>query len=201
MIPPAVQRQVLTGKPGPDLDRLVFEAVQGGIGLEHVAAGRYRLDGSEDAIRALATAAALAGNFFVEIETPKPGTVALDGQLTTSRPYARVTTVSTDRSDIVARAVDRGLKVTTVGVGRFAVTGLSSGQMRWMSEALGQPLTEIHSMWNVTPEAIAEEDRAARAADVSVHVVATLPPRVSETTLVHDADGNLIASRTEERTA
>lgn len=201
MIAPAVQRQVLVGAPGPDLDRLVYEAIQGGLTLDVVAAGRYRLDGAAEAIDALTVAAALAGSYFVEIERPKAGTVALDGHLTTSRPYARVTTVSTDRADIVARAVDRGLKVTPAGVGRFAVTGLSSAQMRWMAEALGRPLAEILDMWKVTPEAIAEEDRAARAADVSVNVAVNLPPRVSETTLVHDADGNLIASRTEERTA
>lgn len=201
MIAPAVQRQVLIGAPGPDLDRLVYEAIQGGLILEIVAAGRYRLGGAAEAIDALKVAAALAGAYFVEIERPKPDTIALDGHLTTSRPYARVTTVSTDRPGIVARAVDRGLKVTAVGVGRFDVTGPSSTAMRWMAEALGRPITEVLDLWKTTPEAIAEEDRAARAADVSVTVTAVLPPRLSETTLIHDDDGNLIASRTEERTA
>lgn len=162
MIPPAVERKVLTGAPGPDRDALVYEAIQGGLTVEPCAAG-YRLGGPAETIEALGVSAAIRGDYFIETERPAANTIGLSGRLINARPYERVTTVQTDQPGIIARAVDNRLTVTAAGVGTFDVTGPSLVQMQWLADASGSTLEQTFATWGTNRLDIQGEDVASRA--------------------------------------
>lgn len=169
MIPPAVQRHVLVGTSGPVLDRLVHDAVQGGLTLSRAGAGAYRLDGPPEAINALAVEAAIGGHAAVEVEQAPSKAVSLSATMAHPRGYERTTHVAVPAGmeRLIVLAIDAGLTVTGSGIGRFDVTGPSHIQMTWQADALGKPLSEVLRMWNVTAEIIAEEDEIANGVRTS----------------------------------
>lgn len=197
-LPLAVQRLVLRGAPGAELDRLIYDAIGAGLSLTFAAPGMYRVNGSSEAIDALRVHAALTGAYFVEPEPAPVGAVNLSARMTYARPFARTTAVATDQPGVVARAVDAGLTVTPEGAGAFAVTGLSSVQMRWMATALSRPESDVLAMWNVTPATIAAEDQAALTAHVSI---AAMPNRETVTAVQErDDDGAPVTYTQTQRT-
>lgn len=185
--PNAAERSLLTGPPGITLDTLVVVLLQAGVKVEGLAEGRYRLDGPRDLVEAFASEVGHLEGVSIHPERPPADRVELTAMLTPPFPFVRQTIVHTSSYSVVARAVDRGLTVTPVGVGRFAASGRTSTQMAWLAAALDRPRADVLAMFGLTDADVKREDDQSAA---RVAITVAWPDRRSETTVVErDDDG------------
>lgn len=195
--PSVAERWLLSGPAGLELDTFVVLLLNAGVSVEFVAAGTYRLDGPPDLVYAFKAEVGKVGLSITQ-EQPPAGLVSLTATVTPPGNFARSTIVHTTVHAVVARAVDHRLKVAPVGIGRFAVTGLTSRQMAWLVEALGKSIDEVLTLFETSPADVQREDALAQS-QVAVNVV--LPTRKSETTVTErNAEGAIVKTETIEVT-
>lgn len=196
--PSAAQRWLMSGPVGIELDTFVVLLLNAGIRVEFVAAGTYRLDGPADLVYAFTNEVAKFDGLAIVQEQPPANLVSLTATVTPPGNFARSTIVHTMVYAVVARAVDHRLTVSPVGIGRFAVTGLTSAQMAWLVDALGKSSDDVLALFQITADDVHREDAMAQS-QVSVRV--DLPTRKSETTVTErDAAGDIVKTQTIEVT-
>lgn len=198
IIGPTSIRWELSGPPGWDVDVFLGTAISAGCTAEPIDKGRYRLQGPQEFLTLLASELVkFEMGHTLEIETPPVGTVVLSATVTPARDYRRTTFVhGEDGFSVVARAVDRGLKVSGAGVRRWAVTGPSAVQMLWCQEVQNLDADQALAAWKVTREQIAAED-ASQSITVPVRVI--LPARRRSTqTIKRNDDGEIVGVSTIE---
>ena len=185
-LPAAVVRWRLDGLAGPALDTLIAGLIGAGVAVEPIAPGTaYRLTGPAELLDVLAAELAGAEGFTLAHELPPKDLTRVSTLL--APPHSPV------RSFIVhgapasaARAIDRGLAVTSEGVGRWRVAGSTAALFEWQAETHDKTVDEVLAMFGLTAEMAAAED-----APTGPTVNVTLPDRQTTSQIARDAAGNI----------
>lgn len=198
-IAPAVMCWVLAGPAGFAIDALLASAINAGLGADCIAPGsKYRLTGNNEWIAGYAAGVAKLLDHSLTQEQAPSGALNLSATVAPVCTPRRVTHVHGGNNaaySLAARAVDHGLRVTAAGINRWAVTGSSAVQMRWLAAATGKAPADVLKEWNTTADAIAAEDAHG------VEVTVSLPTREITTDLMNRDDrGNLTKVVQTERT-
>jgi len=197
---PAVWK--LTGAAGSkNLDLLVTFCVTVGLSVEPIEPGAYRVWG---AIRAVQKAVDWvkhhnpAGPLSLDFEQP-PDRPKLKFEVTPRRAPPRVAVIhgNEESERMVARAIDAGLTVWCVGIGRFKVTGQTRDHVAWMQALFAVDRGRALQIMNLTDAEAAAED--SDAPPLAVNVV--LPPRVTTSDITRDRAGDITQIRQLERDA
>lgn len=196
-MPAAAVRWALTGPAGPTMDTLVAALIGAGVDVECISPGTaYRIDGREAVLSTLADELGKLEGFALAIERAPDDVVRVSSALAPAEFRRSVVVHGLGAAfGMVARAVDRGLQVRTVGVNRWRVAGRTADLLAWLVDVVHQrPLTEVLALHGWTAEAVAAED-----APPTVRV--DLPQRRVETEFIErDAEGNLTRVVQTERT-
>lgn len=196
-------RHELRGPDTPELSTLLCACVAAGAAVRvRTPRARYVLTGPQKTLDRLvelvaAEPGASEAGFVLrrEIEPPA-GEVFLQSDPVRVHPYRRATVLQgafSTTCEHVARAIDYRLIPTFLGSGRWSVTGLTSLQVRWISEVvLLKPMDETLKSLGLSSVAVAREDRDGT-------LMATNPAQTFVRTRVRlDEDGNLVGSETSE---
>jgi hypothetical protein len=192
-LPAAAVRWRLDGPPGPHLDVLVSALVGAGVKAEAIVpATAYRLAGPEPLLEALAAELAAVDGFSLRHESAPVESVNL--RTTVAPKYAPRRAVVVHGAGVhaagfVARAIDAGLTVTTVGLSRWSVAGSGAALVAWLAGAWGKAPEDVMQALGVTAEALAAEDDPVQPVPV-VNVV--LPDRRIVSKITRDRDGDIV---------
>ena len=96
---------------------------------------------------------------------------------------------------VVARAVDRWLTVTPIGVSRFSVTAPTADLLAWLASIYVKSPAEVMTLFGWTPETVTSEDSAAPTVNVElpqINVQVNLPDRKTTSEIARDREGNII---------
>lgn len=196
-MPAAAVRWALSGPPGPTADALIALLIGAGADVESITAGTaYRVDGRESVLSTLADELEKLEGFTLAVERAPEDAVSVSSALAPAEFRRSVTVHGIGAAfGMVARAVDRGLQVRTVGVNRWRVAGRTADLLAWLVDVVHRkPLADVLALHGWTAEAVAAED-----APPTVRV--DLPQRRVETDFIErDADGNLKRVVQTERT-
>lgn len=201
VLPPARVRHVLRGPVGEATDAAVCALLNAGLVVERVRnATTYRVDGSAELIAAAARTLDSSENRGAGVslirERPTDDPVTLLPLVAHTSALRRTTIVDgADCASHVARALDWGLSVGTVGDMRFAVTGPSRLQLEWIAADV------LRCSWAEALERMSTTEAALAAEELPINppVLVTLPPRMSKTTVTYDDDGQIATSQTIEQ--
>lgn len=182
ILPAAQIRHTLTGPAGPHLDTLVAQLIGAGVDVEAIIpTTAYRLNGPAALLHVLAEELAReAPNYMLQREGVPDGVVSMTSRLA-SHPYRRSMIVHGAADVFIARAVDQGLRVTTVGWSRWKVEGRTAALAAWLASIDAKVPTD----W--TPANIAAED----APDV-VNVDVKLPDRRTTSEITRNNAGDIV---------
>ena len=198
-LPVAALRWQLTGPAGQHLDTLVAQLIGAGATVDCIARGTsYRLAGDNTMLQALAAELALHADdgFTLQPEPTPADVVALASHAAPVPPFRRSVTVHGLASArvLVARAVDRGLTVTTAGVNRWSVAGRSAALLAWLAATCQQSPEEVMAAHGWTTGSVAAEDSPVPPFKVDVQ----LPTRrIVTDVMVRNVNGDL--TRVEQR--
>ncbi|MBX3601026.1 MAG: hypothetical protein KF863_10400 [Rubrivivax sp.] len=196
-MPAAAVRWALTGPAGPTMDTLIAALIGAGADVESIAAGTaYRVDGREPVLSTLADELEKLEGFALAIEQAPADTVRVSSALAPAEFRRSVVVHGIGAAfGMVARAVDRGLQVRTIGVNRWRVAGRTADLLAWLVDVVHQkPLADVLALHGWTAEAVAAEDQPPT-------VRVDLPQRRVETQFIErDAEGNLVKVVQTERT-
>ena len=187
-LPSEIPRWRLSGPAGWDVDALVAGLIGAGITIEPIEPTTdYALSGRRDIIEALS--AELAGT-GLSIAVDRGPTDRIEVQcepVDTHPPRRRFTLYGRTAVSPVARAVDRGLTVMTLGPDRWAVSGRTRTLISWAASHLfGVDKAEAMQRLKLTDAIVDAEDAPPR-------VAISLPPRTRTTVeMTRDADGALV---------
>jgi hypothetical protein len=195
-LPAAVVCYRAEAEAGPALDAFVANWIgtPGGSAEPITPGTAYRLRGSAELLDVVATA--LAGTAIaLAPEAPPADVIRVSTKLRPPRVFNRSFIVHgvAEAPSYVARAVDRGLAVTSEGVGRWSVTGSTADLVAWQAAIYGKTTAEVLEMFGWTPESVAAEDNAAPTVNLpplTVNVV--LPERQTDSEITRNADGDII---------
>lgn len=197
-LPAIAVRWRLEGPAGPRLDILVAGLIGAGVSAEPIAPGTaYRLKGSSELLASFGEKlAAKCPEYVLKQETAPDTTVRLSTRRNPPTSYSRSVTVhgtGPGHSD-VARAVDRGLDVSSVGLQRWRVTGRTAALAAWVGEIYKQTPEQALEMFGITAAIAAEED-----APVPV-VTVKLPDREIASVIERNRDGDIVKVTQTEKT-
>lgn len=188
-LPAAVATWQLSGPAGADMDTLVSALVGAGVEVEAITPTRvYRLTGGPfDLLPALAGELAAFEGWALGYEQP-PTTPQARAELQPRRtPRRSVVLHGTQAGGYVARAIDRGLLVSTVGLSRWRVAGPGVALLNWLtSEVHRLPDADVLAMYGWSARALAADDEPAR---LSVDV--NLPDRKTVNKIERDANKDM----------
>ena len=185
-LPAAVVRWRLDGPAGPALDTLIAGLIGAGVAVEPIAPGTaYRLTGPAELLDVLADELAGAEGFTLAHELPPTDVTRMHTSLAPARSPARSFIVHGAPSH-VARAIDRGLAVTTEGIGRWRVAGGTAALVEWQAAIYGKTVDEVLALFKWTAETVASEDTPTGP---TINV--TLPDRQTTSQITRDALGDI----------
>lgn len=189
--PAAAVRWELSGPPGVFLDQLTAQAVGMGFDVECIEPTvRYRIAGDATLLAVFAEEIAKVDGFSLAHEQPPEGVVRVTGSVTPARSYRRTSVVHGTGFGMVARAIDAGLQVSTAGVMRWAITGASATQARWLADAQGLTVDDVLRQWHIDAAQLDAEDASM---SITIPVRVELPTRRSTTqTIERNADGDIV---------
>lgn len=201
-VTPACQTWALEGPACLHLDQILACAVMAGCTAESIAPGtRYRLTGDDAWLTLFADEVGKLADASVTLahEVPPAG-ITLSTRVEPDRAYRRTLTVNGLGAEMVARAIDRGLRVTCAGANRWAVTGASSALAAWVGSDLAERL-------GMTAAAIAAEDAGlsvsvtveAPVVNVTDLAITSMPDRKTTITVDRGLDGEIISATHVER--
>lgn len=198
-LPAAQVRWVLSGPAGLHLDAVVAGLIGAGVSVEPISAGTcYRLRGPTEMLDVLGDELGKVERFALRREAPPTDTIAMQSTLAPSHAARRSVTVHGDpgreAASFVARAVDRGMAVESVGVGRWSVTARTAALVDWLAAVYVKPVDEVLTLFDWDAASVAAEDAASPAVSITLpplQVAVSLPVRKTISTFKHDADGNV----------
>lgn len=198
---PSVLRWRLTGEPGQAFDALVAGLVCAGFDLTVISPTQtYRVDGDADRLAAIAEQINTVEGLRLELEPAPTDVVRLTSRVRPPRGYKRTVSLHSETAAAfshVARAIDMGLIVSGAGRAQWAITGSTARLMAWLSaHVYGLPLADTLAAQELTPESAAAEDHELPPPTVNV----VLPPRVRQTQITRDAEGDIVELRQIETT-
>jgi hypothetical protein len=197
-LPAASVRWRLDGPPGAHLDAVTSGLVGAGVGVAPITPGTaYRLNGSAALLEALAAELAplAADGWKLGHEMPPPlGTVdmrtAVKPAATPRRSFS-VHGVGAAAS-YVARAIDLGLQVESVGINRWLVTASTGRLVQWLAAAWQRTPDEVLLSLGWTAESLAAEDDPSMPVSMPpLQVSVVLPERRTISEIVRDAEGEI----------
>jgi hypothetical protein len=191
VMPPAAVRWELSGPAGVHLALIAAQSIGSGCTVESIEPGRrYRIEGPDALLTALAEQVAKVEGYSLAHEAPPEG-IRCTTAVEPARNFRRTNVIHGPAFGPVARAIDLGLRVGTVGVLRWSITGPSAVQAAWLADVQGVTTDRVLEQWGVAPEQIAAEDASLSIA-VTVPVTVTLPARRTTTqSIKRDRDGNI----------
>lgn len=197
-VPVAAPRWELSGPAGASLDSLVAALIGSGVSVECIApATRYRLEGPRNLLEVLSDELASAGaDVAVKVEMPPTDTINMTSALRHEPEFRRTVTIHGQGAAMsyVARAIDRGLSVASVGVNRWAITGRSAALVDWMAAIYQKSSEEVLALWRWTPESIAAEDAVQHSVAIKLPAVAVevkLPDRRTTSEITRNQAGEI----------
>lgn len=195
-LPAVARRYVLTGPAGPQVDQLVAQLIGAGAAVETIAPGtRYRLDGPEGLLDALAGELAPFEGYGVVLELPPVDVIRIGSTLAPAQPYRRSVTVhgTGTAHSYVARALDNGLAVATVGINRWSITGRTAALVAWLAAVWNKTPDEVLAIEHWTPESVAAEDAPLPVSvDLPpIQVDVNLPVRQTTSSITRDGAGDI----------
>ena len=169
----------------PNLDVGVRLAITIGLQAVNVAPGAYRLLGDLERMAKMQEWLRKykpSGPIVLGLE-PAPAVPKLTFRVTPVRTPPRVAEIhGADRIDqLVVRAVDAGLQIRCVGLGRFSVTGETWKHVEWMRDVL-----QIDRRTALEKMALTEESAAAEDAALVPPLTINLPPRKTVADITRD---------------
>ena len=193
-LPVAELRWVLTGPAGAHVDTIVAGLIGAGVSVESIKPGTtYRLRGSTELMTVLADELAQVEGLSMAREVPPTDAISVGSTLAPSHPYRRAVTVHGPAASPIARAVDRRLTVSTVGINRWSVGGRTADLLPWLAATYGKPVDEVMALFGWTAESVAAEDAAPTVAVnlPPIAVAVTLPDRKTTSDITRDAAGEI----------
>lgn len=185
-LPAAVVRWRLDGPAGPALDTLTAGLIGAGVAVEPIAPGAaYRLAGPAELLDVLADELAGAEGFTLAHELPPTDVTRMHTSLAPARSPARSFIVHGAPSH-VARAIDRGLGVTTEGISRWRVAGGTAALVEWQAAIYGKTVDEVLALFGWTAESVAAED-----SPTGPTINVSLPDRQTTSQITRDAAGDI----------
>ncbi len=188
-LPATEVRWVLSGPAGLHLDSLVAGLIGSGVRIEPIKAGeQYRLDDTTGVLDSLAISLDPIEGFDLAHEAAPTDKIVTSTALT-ARAYQRSFTVHGvgPAFSLIARAVDRWLTVTSVGLNRWMVRGPTSVLVHWIAEFQRMTPAEVLALYRISPESVEAEDAHA---PLAVNVV-SLPDRKTTSEIQRAADGSI----------
>ena len=184
---PAVEiRWRLDGPAGPALDTLTAGLIGAGVAVEPIAPGAaYRLAGPRELLEVLADELAGAEGFTLAHELPPTDLTRVSTSLAPARAPVRSFMVHGAPAS-AARAIDRGLSVTSEGVGRWRVAGSTAALIEWQAAIHDKTVDEVLAMFGLTAEMAAAED-----SPTGPTINVTLPDRQTTSQITRDALGDI----------
>ena len=95
----------------------------------------------------------------------------------------------------VARAIDRGLTVTTEGIGRWRVAGATADLVEWQATIYQKTTDEVLAMFGWNEAMVSAEDSptgpAINVTVPPVQVTVTLPDRRTTSEITRNRDGDI----------
>ena len=202
-LPAAQVRHRLSGPAGLHLDAVVAGLIGAGVTVESITGGTcYRLRGGVEMLDVLGEELRLAEGFSLAREMPPTDTINMRSTLAApSHEFRRSVTVHGDggreAASFVARAVDAGLTVESVGIGRWSVSARTAALVDWLAAVYIKPVEEVLTLFGWTAETVAAEDAASPAISITLpplQVAVTLPDRKTISTFERDADGEIVSA-------
>lgn len=196
-LPAAALRWRLDGPAGPQIDTLIGALIGAGVGVECITPGTaYRLDGPRDMLEALAAELNVAPEFALRNEMPPSQHVGVASTLTPAAAPRRAVVVhgAGVAASFVARAVDRRLDVSTIGINRWSVRGSTAALVDWLAAAYGKTRDEVLTLHEWTAEQVAAEDSPTPLVSVNappVNVNVQLPDRRITSEITRNAEGDI----------
>lgn len=185
-LPAAVVRWRLEGPAGPALDTLTAGLIGAGVAVEPIAPGtEYRLTGPAELLAVLADELAGAEGFTLAPELPPADLTRVSTSIAPARAPVRSFIVHGAPAS-VARAIDRGLSVTSEGIGRWCVAGSTAALVEWQAAIHDKTVDEVLAMFGWTAVSVAAEDSPAGP---TINV--TLPDRQTTSQITRDAAGDI----------
>jgi hypothetical protein len=189
----------LDGAAGPALDTVAAGLAQAGVLVSCIAPGTaYRCDGPRELLDVLAGELAGVDNgITLAIELPPTDVIRMSTSRAPSTPPARSFIVhgAAETPSYVTRAIDRGLTVSTCGIGRYSVTGSTAALVEWQAAIYQKTVDETLVLFGWSAESVAAEDNpTGPAINVNVPPVAVtvaLPERKTTSEITRDRDGNI----------
>lgn len=200
---PATQvRHRLSGPAGLHLDAVVAGLVGAGVTVEPITGGTcYRLRGGVELLDVLGEELGKAEGFSLAREMPPTDTISMRSTLAPSHEFRRSVIVHGDGGreavSVVARAIDRGLTVESVGIGRWSVSARTAALVDWLAAAYVKPVEEVLTLFAWTAETVAAEDAASPAISITLpplQVAVTLPDRKTISTFERNAEGDIVSA-------
>jgi hypothetical protein len=194
-LPVAAVRYRLDGPAGPCIDGVVAALIGAGITVHAITPGTaYRLDPTAQpngltVLDDLAEQMQSVEGYGLAVERGPSDVTYTTGYVAPAFKPRRTITVhgaNPTARGFVARAVDRGLSVSTMGLNRWAVTGQSAALVAWLCQVWAKSQDEVLVVLSLTPEQLAAEDRPPAS------IAVALPDRRTETEVVsRDDSGNI----------
>ena len=170
--------------------------------VEPITAGtHYRLRGPVEMLDVLGEELGKVEGFSLQRETPPADTINMRSMLAPSHAFRRSVTVHGDggreAASFVARAVDRGLTVESVGIGRWSVTARTADLAQWLAAVCAKTDGEVLALFGWDADSISAEDAASPSVLITLpplHVAVSLPDRKTISTFERNADGDILSA-------
>jgi hypothetical protein len=183
-------RYLLKGPADHRTDTLVATLVNAGAGIEVVTPGTaYRVSSGRANLAPLIESLAKCEGYSLDVEPAPTDVTILGSTVAPARAYRRTFTVHGANAatfSAVARAVDRRLVVTPVGVNRWAVTASTSDLIQWAAVVHGKAASEVMKLHGITPAMVKAEDEPVHPISV-----VSLPARQTVTEVSRDHVGDI----------
>jgi len=186
----AAVRYLLKGPADSRTDALVATLVNAGAGVEVVTLGTaYRVNPRCVNLAPLIESLSKYEGYSLDVEPAPTDVTVLGSTVEPARAYRRTFTVhgaNATAFSAVARAVDRHLVVTPIGVNRWAVTGRTAELIQWAAVVNGKPASEVLRLHGITPAMVKAEDEPVHPISV-----VSLPARQTVTEVTRDQTGDI----------
>ena len=197
-LPAAEVRWRLGGPAGPALDTLTAGLIGAGVAVEPITPGTaYRLTGSAELLAVLTSELNGIEGFTLAHELPPTDVIRMSTTRAAATPPARSFVVHgvAEAPSYVARAIDRGLSVSTEGIGRWRVAGATAALVEWQAAIFQKTVDEVLALFGWTAETVAAEDSptgpAINVTVPPVQVTVTLPDRRTTSEITRNRDGDI----------